>query len=173
MRRAAIATALLALAAGGGAVLLHGRAAATTSPLVHGQWTIDVRDRGRLVGHHDFHNDLMPIAKSLFAKLLAGSVALPAWSVRLDAASPGSSPCGSYCRIGVAGANVPATAPTLGVASSGNALVLTGEFDATQAGTVDAVASIFTNAYFTSRTGLNIKVAKGQQVQVKVNLTFQ
>lgn len=181
------------------AALLLAPAAAAKGPAVrvHGQWQIVVRSpSGKLVSRRAFHNAYVPSA--VLAQVLAQTAFVRDWAVWLTRAGGGRTPCpGTECDL--VPTDLPAfyddpangSFRVLTTSIAGNDLVLAGSFVAPNDGAINHVTTRLVVCPASASTGgtciLNyaqgetftqhdlatpIVVAKGQQVLVKVTLSF-
>lgn len=165
---------------------------------VHGYWTIDVRNAdGSLASHNEFMNALQPSGATALSALLGRSNTVGSWQLDLMGAGSGgpcittepSGPTPAPCTAVEPGTTIPgdfATAwfPTLALnlvqgPAGTSGLELTGSVTASSAESIEQVRSVIVLSPSGSRTPFSartlatpIQVATGQQIYVKVVLSF-
>jgi hypothetical protein len=188
---------------------------------MHGHWVIDVKNPdGTVAEHRDFENTIAGYGQELMIALLSGYATPSDYAIFVAPAVNGNVPCPTPqgfqgCVIVRSLTTLPGSAicpyytcytgltytPTLiDNASSGSALVIAGNFTATQAGTIDGVTVLYGTcpANLSSVTGLTtispstcsttpgsggyrplssagvtlVNVVQSQIVQVTVTITF-
>lgn len=143
-----LALAAVAVAALTGAFrTAHASASGASRPdaiKVHGAWTLEVRQQGRLVRRVQFHNELTNPA--VLARLLTGQGSVGQWSIGIGNQVCGTPATPLYCwndQGGPGGVaqthNVTVTTPTSG--PDQDKIVLKGHFDVGVDGTINLVNS--------------------------------
>ncbi|HVC86015.1 MAG TPA: hypothetical protein VNC40_01165 [Gaiellaceae bacterium] len=183
-----LAAALLlpaAVAAGHPKRAVHHRPAAAAGIVVHGRWTITVRNPdGRLVRRYAFENAYT--GSDYLGKLLARQVSVGYWGINLV-----GGPCTALgCVLVEKGSQYPGQASgPLTVSVSRHDLVLQGALNAPGNGTIIFVGTLNASCspttapatacawsgsgtQFTSKKGLQVVIAAGQQIAVTVTISF-
>jgi hypothetical protein len=165
---------------------------------VHGHWTIEVRDPdGTLVSHTEFENSLQSTGQSFLTWILSRQYSLGLWRLFV-----GPEPCAgpTFCIIGEAGDNETGSnvfkTLTVSTADGGTKVVLQGTATAANDSSISSVntapwlcnptvapspspcngspaSGTFQGVVVTSATvSPAVSVAAGQQIGVKVTLSF-